>query len=466
MGTGHMAGEKILVVDDEEHMRESLKDILSSERYEIILAGDGDEALKLLNDSITLIIADVRMPKMDGFALLKEVKKTYPDIPVVMITAYGTTKLAVEAMKSGAYDYITKPFDPEAILIDVRKIVEHQQIVKENLRLKQQLEKRFDIHNIIGESQQIKDIIGIIKKVASTPSSVLIEGQSGTGKELIAKALHYLSDRRNEPFVIVNCAAIPDTLLESELFGHKKGSFTDAISDKKGRFEEADGGTIFLDEIGDMSLSLQSKILRVLQEKEFSKIGDVKNIKVDVRIISATNKNLAEEIQKGRFREDLYFRINVINVKLPPLVKRKDDIPLLADFFVKKYSYSIGKQIKGISDSALQLLKQYNWPGNIRELENLMERAIIFTTGEVIEEDVIKENLLYWKDSENNIERFLEKYHNYKDAVENFEKKLILKAFEKSKGHFSNAAKELGISRHSLRYQINKLGLKIEEKDS
>jgi len=458
-----MANERILVVDDEANMRDSLREILGEEGYECVLAGDGISALNAFDETVRLVITDAKMPGMDGFELIKELHERDPDLPVVMITAYGSMELAVKAMRSGAYDYVTKPFDPERILHDVRHIVDHYRKTKENIRLKRRLAEEFNVSQIVGESPQIKEILAVVRRVASTPSSVLIVGQSGTGKELIARALHYLGDRASQPFVVVNCAAIPDTLLESELFGHKKGAFTDAIADKKGRFEEADGGTIFLDEIGDMSLPLQSKMLRVLQEREFTRIGETKTRRVNVRIVTATNKNLGEVIQKGEFREDLYFRINVINVRIPSLRERRSDIPLLVDHFIKRYNYSIGKKIKGISPEAMAILMSYHWPGNIRELENLIERAVIFANSDILDAGVIKQNLLHWQRPTGGVEAFLDQYGNYKDAVDAFERELIKRAFDSSKGHFSNAAKHLGLSRHALRYQMSKLGLQTEE---
>ena len=458
-----MANERILVVDDEANMRDSLREILGEEGYECVLAGDGISALNAFDETVRLVITDAKMPGMDGFELIKELHERDPDLPVVMITAYGSMELAVKAMRSGAYDYVTKPFDPERILHDVRHIVDHYRKTKENIRLKRRLAEEFNVSQIVGESPQIKEILAVVRRVASTPSSVLIVGQSGTGKELIAKALHYLGDRASQPFVVVNCAAIPDTLLESELFGHKKGAFTDAIADKKGRFEEADGGTIFLDEIGDMSLPLQSKMLRVLQEREFTRIGETKTRRVNVRIVTATNKNLGEVIQKGEFREDLYFRINVINVRIPSLRERRSDIPLLVDHFIKRYNYSIGKKIKGISPEAMAILMSYHWPGNIRELENLIERAVIFANSDILDAGLIKQNLLHWQRPTGGVEAFLDQYGNYKDAVDAFERELIKRAFDSSKGHFSNAAKHLGLSRHALRYQMSKLGLQTEE---
>jgi DNA-binding NtrC family response regulator len=458
-----MANERVLVVDDEANMRESLREILGEEGYECVLAGDGVSALNAFDETVRLVITDAKMPGMDGFELIKELHERDPDLPVVMITAYGSMELAIKAMRAGAYDYITKPFDPERILHDVRHIVDHYRKTKENIRLKKRLAEEFSISQIVGESQQIREMLDVVRRVASTPSSVLIVGQSGTGKELVAKALHYLGDRASQPFVIVNCAAIPDTLLESELFGHKKGAFTDAVADKKGRFEEADGGTIFLDEIGDMSLSLQSKMLRVLQEREFTRIGETKTRRVNVRIVTATNKNLGEAIQKGEFREDLYFRINVINIRMPSLRERRSDIPMLVDHFIKRYNYSIGKRIKGITAEAMAVLMSYHWPGNIRELENLIERAVIFADSDLLDAGVIKQNLLHWERPTGGVEGFLDQYGNYKDAVDAFERELIKRAFDWSKGHFSNAAKYLGLSRHALRYQMSKLGLQSEE---
>jgi DNA-binding NtrC family response regulator len=458
-----MAKDRILVVDDEANMRASLRDILAAEGYDVRLAAEGQAALEAFDDSIRLVITDMKMPGMNGFELLNELHRRDPDLPVVMITAYGTMELAIQAMRSGAYDYITKPFDPEQILHDVLHIVDHYRKTKENIRLKRRLAQEFDVSEIVGQSTQINEILDVVRRVASTPSSVLIFGQSGTGKELVAKALHYLGERASNPFVTVNCAAIPDTLLESELFGHKKGSFTDAVADKKGRFEEADGGTIFLDEIGDMSLPLQSKILRVLQEREFTPIGETKSRRVNVRIVTATNRDLGEAIQKGEFREDLYFRINVISIRMPPLRERREDIPLLVEHFIRRYNYSIGKRIREITDDALEILMDYHWPGNIRELENLIERAVIFANGDTLDAQTIRQNMVHWERPVQGIEALLERHGNYKEAVEAFERELIKRAFEWSKGHFSQAAKHLGLSRHALRYQMSKLDLQADE---
>jgi DNA-binding NtrC family response regulator len=450
----------ILVVDDEENMRESLKDILEEDNYDVELAENGVAALEKINSQeISVVITDTRMPEMDGFELLRKAKHDKPDLPVIMITAYATPKLAVEAMKQGAEDYVSKPFDPDEILITIKKILKHDNLVKENIRLKDTIKRGFDISNIIGESDEINEVLDMIGKVAPAPSYVLIQGESGTGKELVAKAIHTQSPRRDDPFVTVNCAAIPETLLESELFGFRKGAFTDAHKDKKGRFEEADGGTLFLDEIGDMAMPLQAKILRVLQERTFRKIGDEKQTEADVRVIAATNKNLIEAIKDGSFREDLYFRINVINISLPPLRGRKSDIPLLIRHFIQRYNLSMGKQVNRVTEDAVDFMKGYAWPGNIRELENLVERLIILCPEDYIDLDQVKKNLLVLGDSPKGIDGFIEKYPDFKEAVDAFQRLVIEKALENASGHTQKAAELLSISRHALRYQMNKLGI-------
>ncbi len=465
-----MEKERILVVDDEKNIRDTLEAILEDEGYDVMLASDGRQALEMCDASVNVVITDEKMANIQGTELVRRLKRRYPDLPVIMITAHDSSDLAVQAMKAGAADYFSKPVDPERILIVVKKIVQHQRLFKENIRLKGQLESRFDIRNIVGTSQPMQDIIDLVSTVAATTSSVLVEGESGTGKELIARALHFLGPRRNEPFVTVNCAAIPETLLESELFGYHKGSFTDATRDKKGRFEDADGGTLFLDEIGDMSLALQAKILRVLQEKEFTKIGGEKPVKVDVRIIAATNKSLVEEIRKGTFREDLYYRINVINIKVPSLSERIEDIPLLVGFFLRKFNFEMGRSIERVSPEGMRLLMAHPWPGNVRELENVMERAIILTKGTTIEADTIRRSLGATLPAGHGLDGFIEGFFSQEDtytqAVEAFEREVIGRAFEKSEGAFARAAHELGISRHALRYRMQKLGMREGDSDS
>ncbi len=456
-----MTKKKILVVDDERDLVNQLKMMLEGEGYEVTTAENGVRALNICTGKEDVIITDMIMPQMDGLKLLNEVKKKYPKIPVIMITGQATIKSAVKAMKDGATDYVTKPYEPEEIFAKIEKEIRLQRICEEVEKLKKQREKEFKLDDIIGKSKSINRIKDLMQRVAPTTSSVLIEGPSGTGKELIAKGVHYLSKRKYENFVIVNCAAIPETLLEAELFGYKKGSFTDAKRDKKGFFEEANGGTIFLDEIGDMSKALQAKVLRVIQDGEFVKIGETKRSSVDVRLITATNKKLREEIEKGNFREDLYFRINVINIKVPPLTERREDIPELIKHFIVKYDYQTGKKITGISDMAMEMLKQYMWPGNIRELENIIERAVILSYGEIIEENVIEasiegiEDEVGFKNSEEGI--------SYRNKVRKFERELIRKALEESKGRLTKAAEILRITRHSLRYQMEKLGMNMEE---
>jgi len=465
-----MSAGKILVVDDERKMRETLRAILEQEGYEVLLAQDGEHAVKVCDASVSVVITDAKMPNMDGTELLRHLGRTYPDVPGIMITAFDSSKLAVEAMKAGARDYFSKPFDPERVLIVVRKIVEHQRVLTENARLKGRLGRRFDVKEIVGDSPEMREIIHLVTDVASTPSSVLIEGDSGTGKELIARALHFLGKRRNQPFVTVNCAAIPDTLLEAELFGYRKGSFTDAIRDKPGRFEEADGGTLFLDEIGDMSLALQAKILRVLQEKEFTKIGDVQPIRVDVRIIAATNKNLPEEIRRARFREDLYYRINVISIKVPTLLQRIEDLPDLVEFFLRKFNFAMGRQIEGLTEEAMAFLTRHPWPGNVRELENVIERAVILTKGQTVQAETIRDSLPLRRGREpRGVDEFIDEFCNgddsYANAVEAFERRLIAKALKSSGGALSKAARQLNISRHALRYRMQKLGMRAIEEE-
>ncbi len=463
-----MAADRILVVDDEKKMRETLRAILEEEGYQVLLAADGGQALELCDPSLNVVITDAKMPNMDGTELLRELKRAYPDVAAIMITAFDSSRLAVEAMKAGASDYFSKPFDPERILMVVRKIVQHQQVVRENIRLKGQLQGFFDIRQIVGESKPMREIIELVRTVAPTPSSVLIEGQSGTGKELIARAIHFLGNRRHEPFLTVNCAAIPETLLEAELFGYRKGSFTDAIRDKRGRFEQADRGTLFLDEIGDMSLSLQAKILRVLQQKEFTKIGEVNPVRVDVRIVAATNKNLPVEIRNGRFREDLFYRINVISIKMPPLSRRMSDVTALVDHFLQKFNFEMGRHITHASPEAMALLMAHSWPGNVRELENVMERAVILSKGDVIESETISKSLAVprspaQEDVDGLIDSFFASPHTYSQAVESFEGRLIKRALERSGGALSKAARELNISRHALRYRMQKLGIRQPE---
>jgi len=380
-----MGIEKILVVDDEPLIRDLLRDILKEEGYEVSIAKEGLSALKKIKkEEVDLVITDVKMPGLDGIKLLKEIKKVSPSTLVIVITAYGTIENAVEAMKEGAYDYITKPITPEQLKLVLQKISQHKNLLRENRYLRAEVNQRYNFEELVGESPGMKEVYSMIDKVAKTKATVLIQGESGTGKELVARAIHYRGPRRDKPFIKLNCAALPEDLLESELFGHEKGAFTGAFSRREGRFELADRGTLLLDEISETSPSFQVKLLRVLQEGEFERVGGTKTLKVDVRIITTTNRDLEKLVKEGKFRDDLYYRLNVLPVHLPPLRERKEDIPLLALHFLEKYSRHNGLKLKSISRECLQMLKEYHWPGNVRELENVIERMVVMNEKEII----------------------------------------------------------------------------------
>ncbi len=446
-----MNGEaKILIVDDEPNMRESLKEILSDSGFACTVSEDGAQALEFMKSSrFDIVISDVKMPRVHGIDLLKSVKNNYPDTSILLITAFATVKQAVEAIKFGAEDYITKPFNPDDLIFVINGILDRK-TEKEDIA---EIDLSGFQSTIIGDNERMKDVFRLIMTVAPTNSTVLIEGESGTGKELVANAIHYNSKRKDRPFIKVNCAAIPSSLMESELFGHMKGSFTGAFKDKKGKFELADGGTIYLDEIGDMEISLQAKILRVLQEKEISPVGGESVDKIDVRVIAATNKNLREAVANGEFREDLFYRINVINLKVPPLRERKDDIGLLINYFIEKFNSAFCKNIIGVSDEAMNIILKYDWPGNIRELENAIERAMILSTSELLHPQSFPDHI-------SPLSLSVTDGTGFQSAKSQFEKDLIENALKKSTGSISRAAKILGITRHSLRYQIEKLGIK------
>jgi two-component system response regulator HydG len=376
---------KILVVDDEASHRQMLEVVLTTEGYEVYQAGDGEEAITAVKERFyDLIVMDVRMSQVGGIEALRRIKELSPGIPVIIMTAYASVNTAVDALKSGAYDYLTKPLDIEELKILVGKALRHRQLEQENLYMKERLGDRFDFSNIIGRSSPMRELFETIALVAPSEATVLILGESGTGKELIANAIHENSPRRERPFIKVNCAALPETLLESELFGHEKGAFTGALAKKQGRFQLAHKGSIFLDEIGEMAPTTQSKILRVLQEREFESLGSTHTVKVDTRVIVATNKNLEKEIHNGHFREDLYYRLNVVTLEVPPLRERREDISLLADFFLRQYVEKNRRLIKGFTPRTMDLLMRYAWPGNVRELENAVERAVIMARGDMI----------------------------------------------------------------------------------
>ncbi|MBZ4659769.1 MAG: response regulator [Desulfacinum sp.] len=375
----------VLIIDDEKNYLFILEDLLEEEGHSVLTAQDGAAGLELFRtNDLDVVVTDMKMPGMDGMEVLDQIRSLNPDIPVVMMTAYGTVEKAVEAMKKGAFDYILKPFENEELKLIIRKACDHYRLVRENQELSAKLQERYHFHNIIGKSAPMQRIYELIEKVAPTKATVLITGESGTGKELIARAVHYNSPRKNAAFISVNCGALPENLLESELFGHERGAFSGAVSLRKGRFELAHGGTLFLDEISEMSPPLQVKLLRALQEMAFERVGGSETLQVDVRIVAASNRNLKEEVAAGRFRSDLYFRLNVVHIELPPLRERKEDIPLLIKHFLHKYAKETGRESLALSPEALRHLLDYSWPGNVRELENVIERAVILCAGSEI----------------------------------------------------------------------------------
>lgn len=451
--------KSILIVDDEVGARESLRMVLKND-YEVFLAKNAEEGLSQVKErSPDMILLDIILPDMDGLKVLEKIKQRDSDAIVIMITATKTVKTAVEAMKLGAIDYVTKPFDIDELRLMINRGLSTQALKKEVEYLREEIGKNFSFGNMIGRSQAMQEIFKMVKQIAESKSTVLIMGESGTGKELISRAIHYHSPRRNDPFVTINCAAIPETLIESELFGHEKGAFTNAIEKKLGRFEVAHQGTLFLDEIGELSLATQAKILRFLEEREFNRVGGSKTIKVEVRLITATNKDLTQMIKNGMFREDLYYRINVVPIILPPLRERREDIPLLLDRFIQKFNTENNKRVKGVSKEALELIMNYDWPGNVRELENLTERVIALTSSEYIQPDELPFSF-----------RSLHKFNGLKESVlsgevtfpkaeEEFEKGIILDALKRTNYIQSRAAEILGISRRILKYKMDKLGI-------
>jgi two-component system NtrC family response regulator len=450
-----MERAKILIAEDEKTQRDLLEGFLNKEGFSVESVANGREALQRLAGSFFDIVAlDYKMPELDGLQTLKEIRKLYPDLPVIMMTAYGTIETAVVSMKEGALDYLTKPIDLEELLIKFRKIMERSNLIQENKELKARLQERFTFQHIVSGSPKMEEVMGLVARVAPSQATVLIRGESGTGKELIANAIHYASPRSEKPWVKVSCAAIPETLLESELFGHEKGAFTGATQKRIGRFEEADGGSIFLDEIGDLSPSTQVKLLRILQDKEFQRLGSNLNLKTDVRVITATHRNLEEAIKKGYFREDLYYRLNVISITLPPLRERREDIPLLINYFLKKYSDENQKSITDISKEARALLLRYPYPGNVRELENLIERAVVLCRGETITTQDLPFHL-----KEEKSEKLWESSKKEKtlpESLEEIERDSILKALHQHQGVQTKAAESLGISERVLRYKMKK----------
>jgi len=454
--------KSVLIVDDEVGTRESLRMILKND-YEVFLAKNAEEAfLQFKEHSPDVILLDIILPDLDGLKVLEKIKQKEPEAIVIMITATRTVKTAVEAMKLGAYDYITKPFDTDELCLVISRALSTQALEKEVKYLREEVDKSFGFENIIGRSKVMEDIFKMVRQIADSKSTVLIMGESGTGKELISRAIHYSSNRKNFPFVTINCAAIPETLIESELFGHEKGAFTNAIERKLGRFEVAHQGTLFLDEIGELSLSTQAKILRFLEEREFTRVGGSKTIKVDVRLITATNKDLTQLLKKGSFREDLYYRVNVVPILIPPLRERKEDIPLLLDYFIRKFNQENNKNVKGVSKEASELVMNYEWPGNVRELENLIERVIALTSNEYIQANELPFSLINISKINGLREYILNGKVSFLKAEEEFERGIILDALKRSNYVQSHAAEMLGISRRILKYKMDKLGIDKE----
>lgn len=445
---------RILVIDDEDSMRHMLSVILKREGYETMSIADASKAIGLIeSEDFDFILCDIKMPVMGGLEFLKTLKEKKLDRTVIMMSAYGTIDTAIECMKLGAYDYISKPFKADEILLTVRKAEEREKLKKENLRLKSEVQKEYDLKNIYTKDKGMLDVLALVKKVADYDTSVLVTGESGTGKELVARAIHFAGNRAQKPFVVVNCGAIPNALLESELFGHIKGAFTDAHKNKDGLFHESDGGTIFLDEVGELPMELQVKLLRVLQEREVRRVGDTKSVKIDTRVVAATVRDLREEIKNNRFREDLFYRLNVIEIKLPPLRERPEDIKGLAAHFVEKYAKKFSKTVKGISKEAMDLLSSYRWPGNVRELENVIERAMILEETNTIRKEALP---IPEKNSSENetCVPFGGDELSIKKASESMEKELIRKALEKTGNNRTKAAALLEISHRALLYKI------------
>jgi len=457
---------KILIIDDNDTMREGMVAIIKKFDYKCDEAKDGNEGVNLSKkNDYDVVVTDYRMEGLNGIEVLKQVKKFSPKTEVMVITAYGSIELAVEAMKYGAVDFITKPFSFDEFKLKIQRILERikerkklSQVTEENVYLREKLEEQFNYGEIIGHSKLMKDVYRTIQKVAVTDSSVLIYGESGTGKELVARAIHKMSSRKNKPFIRVNCGALAESLLESELFGHEKGAFSGAIKRKKGRFELAHNGSIFLDEIGDISLNMQTKLLRVLQEKEFERVGGEETIQVDVRILAATNKNLAEQVEKGKFREDLYYRLFIIPIYLPALRDRKEDIPLLVNHFLKKLAIDLKKTPIQISEAAVEKLVAYHWQGNVRELENVLERALVLCENQEI--DVFDLPILTQSNSARIPSDVIDRHnYNLNDTLYDIEKQLIQRAMNETVGNKSRAAKLLGIRTSLLYYKLEKYGL-------
>jgi two-component system NtrC family response regulator/two-component system response regulator HydG len=445
-----MARERILIVDDEQNARAGLRTILAEEGYEIAEAADGEEGLqKLAELSPALVLSDVRMPRRDGLSLLQEARAQGSDAVFVMMTAFATVEAAVTAMRAGAESYLTKPLDVDSALVVIAKALEKRRLQRETQGLRERVREKFRLKSMVGESAELQAVLDVVRQAAPTKATVLVLGESGTGKELIAQALHEESTRKDKPFVKVSCAALSETLLESELFGHERGAFTGAVGRKEGRFELADGGTLFLDEIGEITPSTQVKLLRALQTREFERVGGTQTVKVDVRLVAATNRDLAAEVKAGKFREDLYYRLNVVAVTLPPLRRRKSDVPLLVAHFVDKYASSYGKDVKGLAPGTLDALLSYDWPGNVRELENAMERAVVLAKGTQLTADDLPPTMRGPRPDRRDPGALIPGA-----TLAEIEREAILRTLEMVAGSTSRAAEVLGISVRKIQYRL------------
>ncbi len=449
--------EHILIVDDEKNILQTLSPILQDEGYEISTAENGTDALRLVKeDAPVVVLLDIWLPDIDGVEILKKIKEQQPEVIVIMMSGHGTIETAVKATKLGAYDFIEKPLSMEKVSLIVKHAIDRQRLEEDNLLLRQKIEKKYEL---IGRSEKMEQLKEQIMIAGPSSSRVLISGENGTGKELVARSIHNESPRRGKPFVEVNCAAIPDTLIESELFGHEKGAFTGATAMKRGKFEQADGGTIFLDEIGDMSLATQAKVLRVLQEQEFQRVSGAKTIRVDVRVIAASNKNLKEEIKKGSFREDLFYRLNVIPLHVPPVRERKEDMPLLVEHFLMEFSREYGIKPKKIAEDVIKIFQEYNWPGNVRELKNIVERLMIMTKSPVIAISDIPKSLKSDISHQDSAAHGAKRYSSFKDAVNDFEKEYITTILKENEWNISKTADILQLDRSHLHRKIKALNI-------
>jgi len=454
-----MRNFNILISDDESSQRSILRGYLEQSGYNVSEADSGSEAITIIEENlIDIVLSDYKMPDMDGIELLKKIKILNPEISVVIITAFGTIENAVKAMKEGAYDYLTKPIDLDELEIVIKKITERHNLISENKLLKEQLAERYNFDGLVVNSAKMEEVINLAGRVAASKATVLLRGESGTGKEVLAKAIHIASPRKDKPFIAVNCAALNENLLESELFGHEKGAFTGAEKQRRGRFELADGGTLFLDEVGDLPLPTQIKLLRVLQEGQFERVGGSQSVNVDVRILTATNQNLELLINENKFREDLLYRINVVTIMIPPLRERREDIPPLVDFFISKYIPDTNKKKIDFSREAMDILLKYDYPGNVRELENIIHHSLVLSRNEIIESNDLPINIrnlpLESKLKKSDVDSTLP------EQVETLEKSLVLESLKKTNGNQSKASKLLGISERNLRYRLEKWGIK------